>query len=97
MPEAFNGPDLINVVSIAPEPEFKLPPEREAEIYESSRKAGRRIADVLFTGVNMIMDGKAINQASEIEALKARVTRLEGVIERLERAIAPREVAWTGE
>ena len=86
---------MSDVVNIGPKPSL-LSPERECEIYESSMNAGRKIADVLVYGMSRIADAAAADQISEIAALKARVEKLEGVIERIERAIAPREV-WTGE
>ena len=78
-------PDIVN---IGP-PAFKLPPEREREIYESSMKAGRKIANAIALGVDMAVDAKAASQANEIAALKAR-------LERLERLLAPREVEGGG-
>lgn len=80
-----------DVVDIAPKPPL-LSPEREAEIYESSRKAGKQIGDVLVAGVSKIADAAAAGQAEEIEALRARVAALEAVTARLERLLAPREV-----
>jgi hypothetical protein len=73
---------MSDVVNIGPKPSL-LSPEREAEIYESSRKAGKKIADVLVRGMNMVADERTAGQAEAIEALKARV-------ERLERLLAPR-------
>ena len=51
-----------NVTNIG-QPEFKLPPEREREIYESSMKAGRKIADVLVYGMSKIADAATADQA----------------------------------
>ena len=62
-----------NIVSIEPSPPLHSP-EREAEIYESSRKTTRSST------------AKTADQAAEIQALRARV-------ERLERLIAPRRPA----
>jgi hypothetical protein len=76
--------DVVNI-GPKPEPEFKLSPEREREIYESSMKAGRKIADVLVFGMSKIADAKMADHVSEVEALKVRV-------ERLERLLVPREV-----
>jgi hypothetical protein len=73
-----------DVVNIKPEPSL-LSPEREREIYESSRAAGKKIADVLVTGMELIAAAKRADTAAEIAALKARV-------ERLERLLSPREV-----
>ena len=76
-------PDVVDIAS--PKPEFKLPPEEEAAIRVRSLETGRKIANALVSGVNVIVDARTADQASEIEALKARV-------ERLERLLAPREV-----
>lgn len=87
---------MAEIVNISPKPSL-LSPEEDEEIRVRSLETGRKIANALVSGVTGIVDAKAADQAAEIAALKERVTRLEGVIERLERAIAPREVAWTGE
>ena len=86
------GRAMADIVNIDPKPdsEFRLSPERETEIYESSRRTGRKIADAIFSGVNEIVDAKAADQAAEIAALRARV-------ERLERLIAPRLTGALGE
>jgi hypothetical protein len=78
-----------DVVNIGP-PAFKLPPEREREIYESSMKTGRKIANAIVLGIDTAVDARTADQASEIAALKARV-------ERLERLLAPREAGGDGE
>jgi hypothetical protein len=80
---------MSDVVNIG-EPEVKLSPEREAEIYESSMKAGRKIGDALARGVDMAVDAKTADLSAEVEALKARV-------ERLERLLAPRLAEGPGE
>ena len=73
-----------DIVSISPEPSLLSAEEREA-IRVRSMAAGRKIADVLVAGMNAITDAKTADQVSEIQALKARV-------ERLERLLALREV-----
>jgi hypothetical protein len=76
---------MADIVTIGSKPEFKLPPEEEEAIRVRAMATGRKIADVVVSGVNGIVDAKTAGQATEIAALKARV-------ERLERLIAPREV-----
>lgn len=79
-----------DIVTIGLEPEFKLSPEREREIRESSMAAGRKIAAALVSGVNGIVDAKTADQAAEIEALRMRV-------ERLEKLLSPRLAGVLGE
>jgi hypothetical protein len=79
---------MADIVTIGSKPEFKLPPEEEEAIRVRAMATGRKIADVVVSGVNGIVDAKTAGQATEIAALKARV-------ERLERLIAPREVEST--
>jgi hypothetical protein len=82
--------NMSDVSNIGPKPEVKLSPEREREIYESSRATGRKIADVLVSGVHLAVDAKTAATAAEIEALRLRV-------ERLERLLAPRLAEAEGE
>ena len=62
-----------------PDPEFKLSPEREAEIRIRSRKMG----DAIARGISAAVDAKVAGLQLENETLKVRV-------ERLERALVPR-------
>lgn len=82
-------PDVVDIAA-SPKPEFKLPPEEEEAIRVRSLETGRKIANALVSGVNVIVDAKAGAQQVEIEALKARV-------ERLERLLAPRLAEAEGE